>query len=186
VRRGQRIPVLFLIAWILCLDACSLRLTEPGSFPEPVRLHEVDPYSQEPSFCGPYALAAVLEYLDREADPSEIADRIYSPGAGGVLTMDLYLEARRRGVQVRQARGTLTSLYEELEKGLPAIVLLKYTALGRTPGHFIVLTGFSNDPAGFFLLWGDGRLSWMNERRFEGLWSESGFWTLFFEGEDRS
>jgi ABC-type bacteriocin/lantibiotic exporter with double-glycine peptidase domain len=186
VRRGNRIPALLLVVWILCLHACSVRLTAPESFPDPVRLYEVVPYRQEPGLCGPYALASVLDFLGQEADPAELAERIYSPGAGGVLTMDLYLEARRSGVEVRQARGTLKDLYDEMESGTPVIVLLKYPVLDRTVGHFIVLTGYSDDPAGFFLLWGDGRLSWMNEKRLEDLWSASGFWTMFFTEGDRS
>ena len=34
------------------------------------------------------------------------------------------------------------------------------------------------------LLWGDGGLSWMDESRFADMWSESGYWTLFFVRED--
>jgi len=166
----------------LCLGACTVRLTAPERFPEAIRLHEVIPYTQEPELCGPYALAAVLDYLGIEADPVEIAQRIYSPGAGGVLTMDLYLEAGRRGLQVKQVNGTLKDLYEEMDKGSPAIALLKYPALGRMPGHFVVVAGFSGTPPGFFVLWGDGRLSWIEENRFAGLWAESGFWVLFFKG----
>ena len=185
MRRRNRIPVLLLIALIPHLDACSARLTSPERFPEAVRLYGVTPYEQEPSLCGPYALAAVLEYLGEEADPVEIAGRIYSPGAGGTLTMDLYLEARRRGVKVRQGEGTLSDLRGELEAGSPSIVLLKYPGLGKAPGHYVVTTGYSIHPAGFFLLWGDDRLSWMNEVRFSGLWSGSGSWILSFTGEDR-
>lgn len=185
MRRGQRIPVLLLSTWILCFTACSTRLTAPERFPDPVRLHEIVPYEQEPQLCGPYALVAVLGYLGVEADAEEIAGRIYSPGVGGVLTMDLYLEARRRGVEVRQDIGTLEDLCKEMDTGLPAIVLLRYPTLGQTPGHFVVITGCSREPPGFFMHWGDGHLSWMNSRRFEDLWSEAGFWTLYFEKGNR-
>ncbi len=41
----------------------------------------------------------------------------------------------------------------------------------------------SSNQSGFFLLWGDGHLSWMNEQRFEGLWSGSEKWMLVFDGE---
>jgi ABC-type bacteriocin/lantibiotic exporter with double-glycine peptidase domain len=183
VRRGRWIPVLLLIAWFPYLDACSMRLTSMNDFPEAVRLHDVAPYDQDPNLCGPYALAAVLNYMGEKADPAEIASRIHSPGAGGTLTMDLYLEARRRGVAVQQTNGTLQWLYEEMETGRPVIVLLKYPGLGRTQGHFVVVSGYSLDPEGLFLLWGDGRLSWMTGNRFLGLWTGSGFWSLSFPGE---
>jgi ABC-type bacteriocin/lantibiotic exporter with double-glycine peptidase domain len=162
-------------------EGCSLRLTAPERFPDPVRLFQVVPYEQEAKLCGPYALAAVLDYLGINADPLEISRRIYSPGAGGVLTMDLYLEARRLGAHVRQDSGTLRGLYQEMDTGAPAIVLLRYPALGRSPGHFVVIAGYSDDPPGFFVLWGDGGLSWIDEKRLEALWSKSGFWALFFK-----
>ena len=47
-----------------------------------------------------------------------------------------------------------------------------------TMGDTILVTGYSSDPGGFFLLWGDGKLSWMKLDRFDQLWSESGFWML--------
>jgi hypothetical protein len=182
VKNGCRIVVFTLILLIFVLVACSVRLTAPEDFPEAIRLHEVVPYDQEPHLCGPYALAAVLNYLGKEADPVEIAERIHSPGAGGTLTMDLYLEARRRGVMVQQGGSTLKRLYGEVEAGMPAIVLFKYPGLSSSPGHFLVVTGYSIEPAGFFILWGDNRLSWIDEKRFEGLWSASGFWVLSFNG----
>ena len=174
-----------LLVWLPLLEACSVRLTSPGSFPEASRVHDVAPYKQEPHLCGPYALAAVLNFLGVETNPAEMAGRVFSPGAGGTLTMDLFLESRRRGVDARQIKGTPEGLHREMEKGPPAIILLRYPGTGGTLGHFVVVTGHSTDPAGFFLLWGDGRLSWMDEGRFEGFWSGSGFWALYFGEEDR-
>jgi hypothetical protein len=175
-----------LAAACLFLTSCSFRMTSPGSFPDAVRIHEVVPYRQEARLCGPYALASVLDYLGVTADPEEIAGRIYSPGAGGTLTLDLYLEAVRRGVDARQISGTVAGLHHEVENEAPVILLLKYPGTGGTPGHYVVVTGSSRDPSGFFLLWGDGRLSWMEERRLEAFWSGSGFWALTFDGRGRS
>ncbi len=177
-------PALILIsaASTLLLSACSLRVISPGAFPEPKVFLEVVPYHQEPRHCGPFALAAVLDYLGKKGDPGEIARDIYSPNARGASTMDLYLEARRRGLESEQLQGTREKLREELEKGFPVIVLVKYPGLEKKAGHFVVLNGYSLTPPGFFLLWGDGRISWMKDERLEDLWSGSGFWALTFSG----
>ena len=156
---GRLILPLVAVVWFSLFGACSLRLTSPGSFPKASRIHEVVPYKQEPRLCGPYALAAVMNYMGVEADPEEMAARIFSTGARGTLTLDLFLESLRRGVEARQIRGTLEELHLQMEKGLPAIVLLRYPGTGGTPGHYVVVTGHSRDPGGFFLIWGDGRLS---------------------------
>lgn len=178
MKTGRWIVIFTQVFIIFTFDACSVRLTSPEDLPVATKLLGIAPYDQEPQLCGPYALAAVLKYLGKGADPVEIAERIHSPGAGGTLTMDLYLEARRRGVTVQQGGSTLNWLYGEIRAGMPAIALFKYPGLGRSTGHFVVVTGYSIDPAGFFILWGDNRLSWMSEDRFTGLWSGSGFWLL--------
>jgi hypothetical protein len=186
VKTGRWIVIFAQVFIILTFDACSVRLTSSEDLPVATKLLGITPYAQEPHLCGPYALAAVLQYLGNETDPVEIAERIHSPGAGGTLTMDLYLEALRRGEKVRQRKGTIKQLYTEMEAGMPAIVLLKYPGLGRSAGHFVVVSGYSIDPAGFFILWGDDRLSWMDETRFKGLWSGSGYWSLSFYGDGQS
>lgn len=161
--------------------SCSLRTIEPDRFPEAVRLHDVTPYLQEPQQCGPYALASVQNFMGVEADATEMSRRLYSPGAGGTLTMDLYLEASRSGLVVEQVDGSMSSLRKQLAVA-PVIVLFRYTALVGSGGHFIVVTGYSSSSSssrgGFFLLWGDGRLSWMDEMRFDGMWSGSDRWML--------
>lgn len=173
---------LAVVCGLIVSYSCSLRIMEPDRFPEAVRLHRVEPYQQEPEQCGPYALAAVLNFLGNEADAEELSRRLYSPGAGGTLTMDLYLEAVRSGLPVRQATGRISSLRDGLDSA-PVIVLFRYPALVGGNGHFIVVTGYSLEKRGFFILWGDGKLSWMDEKRFDSMWSESGRWTLLFNGK---
>ncbi|MDF1536465.1 MAG: cysteine peptidase family C39 domain-containing protein [bacterium] len=153
---------------------------EPDRFPEAVRLHDVTPYIQEPLQCGPYALAAVQDFMGIETDAGEMSRRLYSPGAGGTLTMDLFLEATRSGLPARQLSGSASNLQDQLESG-PVIVLFRYPALVGSGGHFIVVTGYSSSRKGFFILWGDGRLTWMDEKRFDGMWSGSGRWMLTFD-----
>jgi len=112
------------------------------------------------------------------ADRDLLMQRLYSPGAGGTLTMDLLLEARRRGLEAEQVSGTEDALVDELRDFNPVIVLLKYPGLRSAAGHFIVVTGYSDNPAGFFVLWGDGKVSWMKKERFHQFWTGSGFWML--------
>jgi hypothetical protein len=115
-----------------------------------------------------------------EADAGEMSRRLYSPGAGGTLTMDLYLEASRSGLAAKQKDGSLASLKEQLVL-TPVIVLFRYPALAGSGGHFIVVTGYSSTSKGYFILWGDGIVSWMDEKRFDGMWSGSGRWMLVLE-----
>ena len=178
MRSGRRIGCLILISCLPHLLSCTIRITEPDRLPEAVRMHDVTPYLQDPDQCGPYALAALLRYMGIEADGARMARRLHSPGAGGTLTMDLFLEAGRRGLEAEQLSGSTDLLVKELEHHFPVIVLLKYPGLLARSGHFILVTGYSGGPGGFFLLWGDGEVSWMSENRFSQFWSGSGFWML--------
>lgn len=185
--RKRGVPAVFLMALVIANSvACTVRVTSPERFPDADVFLGVVPYEQEPLMCGPYALAAVLNYLGIKTDPLEVAGATYSPGAGGVLTMDLYLESRRRGVESRQVEGTGGTLRAELKKGFPAIVILRYPGFRGSNGHFVVVNGFSGGSPGFFLLWGDGKVSWMEEERFMDFWSAAAFWALYFSEEEQS
>ena len=184
MRTGRWLGCIILCTWVPLLLACSIRLTEPDRFPEAVRKHDVSPYLQEPQQCGPYALASLLDYLKIEADPELLAQRLYSPGAGGTLTMDLYLEAVRNGLEARQLSGSDSILVDELKSYNPVIVLFIYPALKGRAGHFVLVSGYSVDPHGYFLLWGDNRLSWMKREQFHQLWSGSEHWMLAVRSKD--
>ena len=178
MRSGRWICCFAVFAWVSLLLSCTIRVTGSHRLPEAVRIHDVGPYLQDPEQCGPFALAALLQYMGMEADPDLLAQRLYSPGAGGVLTMDLFLEASRRGLEARQLSGTVNTLMKELTEFNPVIVLFKYPGLSGSTGHFVLVTGYSLDPRGFFLLWGDGKLSWVKLDQFNQLWSVSGSWML--------
>jgi len=186
VSSGRWIWFLAVFAWVSLFLSCSLRLTDPDRFPEGVRIHDVGPYLQAPEQCGPFALAALLNYMGIAADPDQLAKKLYSPGARGTLTMDLFLEARRTGLQARQVPGNEELLEKELRQYNPVIVLFKYPGSRGAVGHFILVTGYSSDPDGFFILWGDGKVSWMKQIRFHELWTGSGFWMLTVRKEGGS
>ena len=178
MRPGGRFRLITGLAFIPLLLSCSIRLTEPERFPDAVRLHDVVPYTQEPEQCGPYALASLLEYMGIRTDPAGLSSRLYSPGAGGTLTMDLFLEAGRQGLDARQVRGSAGQLRDEIRENNPVIVLLNYPGLSRKAGHFVLVAGYSDHPPGVFLVWGDGKLSWMNQEKFDTFWSGSESWML--------
>jgi hypothetical protein len=92
--------------------------------------------------------------------------------------MDLYLEAVRNGLEARQFSGSDSVLVKELQEYNPVIVLFKYPGLKGITGHFVLVSGYSADPQGYFLLWGDDKLSWMKREQFCRLWSGSEYWML--------
>lgn len=165
--------------------ACGTPLVKSGSAPFPVVKLNIEPYTQEPEKCGTEALAVVMKYLGIDADPADLAERLYIPGVRGTLTIDLFLEARRNGFPVNQGEGSFTDVRSDLASGYPLLILVRYPALKGDIGHYIVVTGYTEHPAGYFLLWGNGEESWMKETDLGKLWTKSGWWHLSFSGESR-
>ncbi|UCF30009.1 MAG: C39 family peptidase [bacterium] len=171
-------------AFLLSLagTSCTFRLTDTRYFPEPAVRLAVESYTQEPNRCGPYALAAVLNFLNFGSDPEDLAERLYIPEIEGTLTMDLFLEAVRVGADAEQMRGSTERLTGDLERGLPVIILLRYGSLLPGAGHFVVITGYSLEPRGFFLEWGDGKASWVAGDDLDRMWARSDHWMLSLAG----
>jgi hypothetical protein len=168
-----------LILITVAVVSCSrIRVVENSRFPEAAADLAVTPFNQEPEQCGPFALAAVINYLGGSADPMEMAGRLHSPSLRGTLTMDLFLEAGRRGFKAEQGAGKISAVKEHIEDGRPVILLLRYASLLGRVGHYIVVRGYSRDPAGYFVLWGDGRVSWMEEEQMTKMWRRSDNWML--------
>lgn len=178
---GARCRAMLAAAISIAAMSCSHRVVEVDRLPGPAVLLTVDHYNQDPELCGPYALAAVLRFYGDDADAAELAGRLYTPAVKGTLTMDMYLEAYRRGYVSTQGPGGPAGVRRRLDSGIPVIILLKYPALLGGVGHYVVVTGYSNDPAGLFLLWGDGRLSWMDQRSVDTMWERTGRWMLVVE-----
>ncbi len=160
--------------------AWGVREVRPEAFPAAAARLAVTPYRQQPERCGPHALAAVLTFLGKPVTAEELAPALYLPSVGGTLTMDMVLAATRRGVAVRQGEGSFAEARGDLDAGVPLILLLRYPALVGGAGHYVVATGYSAAPAGLFLLWGDGRESWVAEGDLAPSWARSGSWRLSF------
>ena len=163
--------------------SCASPLVLSNLAPFPVVKLNVEPYTQEPEKCGTSALAAVMDYLGKEADPEEMAQRLYLTGVRGTLTMDLFLEARRNGLDVTQGEGNFAGVRRDLASGYPLVLLVRYPAPKGDIGHYVVVNGFTDQPTGYFLLWGNGVESWMKESNLRKMWMRSGWWHLSFSGK---
>lgn len=89
--------------------------------------------------CGPTTLASVLAFHGVAVPEAEIAAKIFSPSARGVLLTDLAWFARSREFRTEVRTGSKAELQAALAAGRPPIVLLD---LGRGPlrqPHFTVI-----------------------------------------------
>lgn len=139
-------------------------------------------FSQEAYQCGPTALAIVLDYWYKKSaagkwvTPEEIASRIYSPSARGVLGLDLEIYAKKQGFEARQYAGTVADLRRNVDRGVPSIIFVDYGLSLYEVNHFMVVTGYGKD--GFIINSGKRENQFIPERELEKIWQKNGYWTL--------
>lgn len=127
--------------------------------------------------CGSGALATVLNLLGDPSSEAELDAKLPKGVHGGVVSVDLLLETRRRGFEASLIRGDAARILSELSAGRPVILMLKILdAPGKRQDlfHYIIVDG--HDPARnmFRTQFGDGGVRWVTLDRIEPAWAGGG------------
>lgn len=172
-----RRAALVLAALALASAACGPRRPTTPPVPTTLLVTGVPFVAQTARDCGPAALAMVLGFFGEPASLEDLTTRLYHPGAEGTFTLDLLLEAKRRGLEARQVKGTLATLEATLAEGRPLLVFLDVGRLAWSPRwHFAVAIGLS--PEDVLLHSGDRAATAVPVDRFLRAWSRTDYWAL--------
>ncbi|MFL6200937.1 MAG: tetratricopeptide repeat protein [Thermoanaerobaculia bacterium] len=172
--RGLR-PFAALAAALLSGGCAAYTLKLPGPDPGPQAhvLTGVPVRSFGIQSCGAGSLSAVLSYYGQPVTLEEL-DAVLPKGRNeGVLTLDLVLEARRRGYDARLVEGTPELVERELLQGRPVILMLQVL---NAPGqrrdlfHYIVADGIEPSQGLVRVQLGDGELRWTTFERLDRAW----------------
>lgn len=123
--------------------------------------------------CGAGSLSAVLGYHGEPVTLEEL-DAVLPKGRNdGVLTLDLLLEARRRGYDARLVEGMPELVGRELQEGRPVILMLQVL---DAPGqrrdyyHYVVVDGVEPPKGLVRVHFGDGKARWTTFERLDRAW----------------
>lgn len=151
----------------------ALKLPGPDPGPRAHVLTGVPVRSFGIQSCGAGSLSAVLSYHGQPVTLEEL-DAVLPKGRNeGVLTLDLVLEARRRGYDARMVEGTRELVERELLEGRPVILMLKVL---NAPGevrdlfHYIVADGIEPAKGLVRVQLGDAKVRWTTFERLDGAW----------------
>lgn len=154
----------------------ALKLPGPDPGPQARVLAGVPVRSFGIQSCGAGSLSAVLSYHGELVTLEEL-DAVLPKGRNeGVLTLDLVLEARRRGYDARMVEGTRELVERELLEGRPVILMLKVL---NAPGavrdlfHYIVADGIEPSKGLVRVQLGDEKLRWTTFERLDRAWQET-------------
>ena len=151
--------------------AYTLRTPDPG--PQARVLTGVPVQSFGLKSCGAGSLSAVLSYHGEPVTLQELDTLLPKGRHEGVLTLDLVLEARRRGYEARLVEGTPELVEREILEGRPVILMLQVL---DAPGqrrdlfHYIVIDGIEPAKGLVRVQFGDEKLRWTTFERLDRRW----------------
>ena len=128
--------------------------------------------------CGPSALASVLSFWGKAADPSQLKKEMYVAKLHGTLPMDLVLTAQAHGLKADMIRGNLEALHSEVSAGRPVIVMLNQGLAIVPIDHYIVVTGFDEARQGLYAHSGGKANNFFPYKTFLKQWEKSDYWTM--------
>lgn len=139
--------------------------------------------------CGSAALSTVLTKWGENVSEQEL-DRLLDKGLhGGVVSLDLLLEARRRGFDAELIGGSEQRVRTEVEQGRPAILLLRVIDLpGRRADyfHYVVVDGLDPKKNLFHVQFGDEKNRWIPLRSIDRNWGAANRAMLVVRGRSSS
>lgn len=178
----------------------------PKAIPSAHHIQGVPFAERREDWCGPAAMAAVLQFHGEKTTAAQIAKEIYLPGYRGTLNLDLLLWARkqgleglgeqRRGVRRRRRRriaGAGCKLRRSRSGGgpdpaggrardRPVICMVRRHGGIADRNHFVIVRGYDNSRRIWFLDEGQGKEQTEGMEGFARDWQECGEWMLVVEG----
>ncbi|MFI5346052.1 MAG: C39 family peptidase [Elusimicrobiota bacterium] len=172
----MRSPALILGACLLlgCAGAGAKRAPDDGRV-----LLQVPFFPDTSDQCGPSALASVLGYWGKAAYPTELKKQLYRPSLKGVLTVDMLLAAKGRGLPAEMANGSVVRIKKELDAGRPVIAFVNVGFRFYPIGHYLVITGYDEGRQLLYVHSGARRNLALTYAQFESQWEKTERWTLF-------
>lgn len=122
--------------------------------------------------CAAGALASVLGYWGQPVSMEELAAELPVVG-NGVLSVDLLIEARKRGFDARIVEGSPAYLEEAIRRGEPLILMLRVVNAPKKKAdlyHYVVVDGVDTANGLVRLHFGKGSARWGKLAKVRRAW----------------
>ena len=150
-----------------------------------IDLDDTPYFPQIDYFCGPAALATVLQRAGGKQTPEQLVPQVYLPGRQGSLQIELLSAARRQGRLATVISGSFEALRTELQAG-NAILVLQNLGLGWFPmWHYAVVIGVDPRAEEFILRSGSEPRQRLSYKVFERTWARGGHWAVVVTSPER-
>ncbi len=135
--------------------------------------------------CGATALAMLMRFHGDEPDEDRLRDELTIPALGGTIPALLVAVAQAAGYDTTLRQHDPDAMLKAMQDGTPIIVLLAPTG-NTTVGHFIVVTGRTQDGKHIRAHDGPHRDRWMDANSLTRRWRQTNYLTIAITPQPRS
>lgn len=145
---------LLILNCILILFSCSKETINPESL-SPVSgakiIKNVPFVKQKDKFCGPAAMASVMNFYGQDVSQDQIAKEVYSPELKGALISDMENFARKMGYKASTVNGDENTLISLVDEGIPSIILVDLGIWVVSVPHYYLVYGYNRSKETFII-----------------------------------
>lgn len=174
-RSGRLLPALFIVLGGCAAVPEDVRIFDPQGATE---LTDTPFFPQRRLQCGPAALTTVLAASGANVSLREIEGKVFLPGRGGSLQVELLAAARTAGRLPYVIDGTMSALGAELAAGRPVIVLQNLGIAALPRWHYAVVVGIDPQRDQLVLRSGTERRRLTGISTFLRTWRRSDYWAM--------
>lgn len=161
----------------------QLTASPPQGLPASAELADVPFFAQTQFFCGPTALAIVLNTTGLKTEPDGLAESVYTPGREGTLQSEIITGTRRQGRLALPLRN-LSDAFKNVAQGRPVLILQNLSLDIAPQWHYAVIVGYDLAEETVSLRSGTTFRQVMPMKTFEHTWRRSGYWGVVVVGPD--
>ena len=159
------------------LGACATPSQTPYRYPtSDIRQINAPFFDQASNYCGPAALASILNFYGKPITVDEAASKVYSPKAKGSLNIEVGAAPRHWGFVSYPLAHSFDSIVQEVSANHPVLVLQNLGFSWWPQWHYATAVGF--DPASDELILHSGHIAnyRIARRTFMNTWRRSEYW----------
>jgi ABC-type bacteriocin/lantibiotic exporter with double-glycine peptidase domain len=106
---------------------------------------------QKDKFCGPAAMASVMNFYGQDVSQDQIANEVYSPELKGALISDMENFATEMGYSASTINGDENTLISLVDEGIPSIILVDLGIWVVSVPHYYVVYGYDKSNETFII-----------------------------------
>ena len=150
----KNFSLLLLLNCILLLNSCSKETHNSANLSSSYNakiIKNVPFVKQEDKFCGPAAMASVMNFYGQNISQDQIANDVYSPELKGALISDMENFATKMGYNASTINGDQNTLISLVDEGIPSIILVDLGIWVVSVPHYYVVYGYNKGKETFLI-----------------------------------